>query len=62
MIFKGKNRDTARYSILDDEWPGVRAIPEAWRDQSNFDLQGVAQASPFGMMQDRPPGQRGNQS
>ena len=24
MIFKGRNRDTAWYSILDDEWPEVR--------------------------------------
>ena len=62
MIFKGKNRDTAWYSILDDEWPEVRAILEAWLDESNFDPQGVARASLFEMMQDRPPSQRGTQS
>jgi RimJ/RimL family protein N-acetyltransferase len=26
LIFKGKNRDTAWYSILDNEWPDVRRI------------------------------------
>jgi len=30
MIFKGRNRDTAWYSILDDEWPEVREIMERW--------------------------------
>jgi RimJ/RimL family protein N-acetyltransferase len=25
MIIKGRNRDTAWYSVLDDEWPAVRA-------------------------------------
>jgi hypothetical protein len=25
MIVKGRNRDTAWFSVLDREWPGVRA-------------------------------------
>ena len=32
MIVKGANRDTAWYSILDGEWPAVRAGFEAWLD------------------------------
>ena len=32
MIVKGVNRDTAWYSILDGEWPAVRAGFEAWLD------------------------------
>lgn len=36
MIFKGKNRDTAWYSILDDEWPEVRQILEDWLKPDNF--------------------------
>lgn len=59
MIFKGKNRDTAWYSILDDEWPEVRQIMENWLDESNFDEQGNAKASLFEMMSDRSPSQRG---
>jgi RimJ/RimL family protein N-acetyltransferase len=40
-IYKGRNRDTAWYSILDREWPRVRAALEAWLDPRNFDEQGV---------------------
>lgn len=61
MIFKGKNRDTAWYSILDDEWPEVRGILESWLDAANFDQQGVARTSLFEMMAERSPSQRGNQ-
>jgi RimJ/RimL family protein N-acetyltransferase len=40
MIVKGVNRDTAWYSILDGEWPAVRAGFEAWLDAANFDAEG----------------------
>jgi len=40
-IYKGRNRDTAWYSITDAEWPAVRAALEAWLDPSNFDEHGV---------------------
>ncbi|NBA94484.1 GNAT family N-acetyltransferase [Pseudomonas sp. R5(2019)] len=30
MVIKGRNRDTAWYSITDDEWPKVRAGFERW--------------------------------
>ncbi len=59
MIFKGKNRDTAWYSILEDEWPEVRGILEAWLDESNFDADGVAKTSLYEKMQIRTPSQRG---
>ena len=62
MIFKGKNRDTAWYSILDDEWPEVRDIFEAWLDEANFNKHGEAQTSLFEMMSVRTPSQRGTQS
>ena len=45
MIFKGLNRDTAWYSILDDEWPEVREIMEGWLAPSNFDQRGTAKTS-----------------
>jgi len=45
LIFKGKNRDTAWYSILDDEWPEVRSIINAWLHPDNFDENGVARSS-----------------
>ena len=40
MIVKGANRDTAWFSILDGEWPAVRAGFEAWLAPSNFDADG----------------------
>jgi RimJ/RimL family protein N-acetyltransferase len=39
-IYKGRSRDTAWYSMLDREWPAVRAAFEAWLDPSNFDETG----------------------
>ena len=40
MIVKGRNRDTAWFSILDKEWPRVKAAFEAWLDPANFDAEG----------------------
>jgi RimJ/RimL family protein N-acetyltransferase len=40
MIIKGANRDSAWFSIIDGEWPAVRAAFEAWLAPSNFDTQG----------------------
>lgn len=40
LIVKGHNRDTAWYSILDSEWPRLRANFEQWLSASNFDSQG----------------------
>ena len=52
LIFKGKNRDTAWYSILDDEWPEVRGIITAWLADDNFDAGGRAERSLSQMMTD----------
>jgi len=40
MIIKGRNRDTAWFSMLDSEWPLRKANFERWLDPSNFDGQG----------------------
>ncbi|KAJ5893224.1 acyl-CoA N-acyltransferase [Penicillium taxi] len=40
MIVKGRNRDTAWFSILDTEWMVVRRTLERWLDPSNFDEAG----------------------
>lgn len=40
MVVKGRNRDTAWYSILDREWPRIRANFERWLAPSNFDSHG----------------------
>lgn len=36
LVMKGRNRDTAWFSITEDEWPGIRAGLEAWLDPANF--------------------------
>lgn len=61
MIFKGKNRDTAWYSILDDEWPEVRGIIETWLAADNFDHAGKPRRSLTEMMQHRNPSTRSGQ-
>ncbi len=40
MIIKGQNRDTAWFSILDSEWPELKARFERWLDPVNFDVDG----------------------
>lgn len=40
MIIKGRNRDTAWFSMLDSEWPQRKAAFERWLDPSNFDTDG----------------------
>lgn len=39
-IYKGRNRDTAWFSILDHEWPSLREGYVRWLDPSNFDEDG----------------------
>jgi hypothetical protein len=59
MVSKGRSRDTAWYSILDDEWPEVREIIKAWLDDDNFDAAGHARRSLSELMQKRGPSLRG---
>jgi RimJ/RimL family protein N-acetyltransferase len=40
MVVKGRNRDTAWFSVLDGEWPAVRDRLDAWLDPANFDAAG----------------------
>jgi hypothetical protein len=40
MVVKGRNRDTAWYSMTDAEWPSRRAAFEAWLRADNFDPAG----------------------
>lgn len=59
MIFKGKKRDTAWYSILDNERPVVRELMETWLAENNFDAEGTARTSLMAMMEHRSPDFRG---
>jgi RimJ/RimL family protein N-acetyltransferase len=40
IIYKGRSRDTAWYSIVDEEWPGIQQGFEAWLAPENFDGNG----------------------
>jgi hypothetical protein len=45
MVVKGRNRDTAWFSLLDREWPSVRAAFERWFAPANFDAAGHQRTS-----------------
>jgi RimJ/RimL family protein N-acetyltransferase len=40
LVYKGRNRDTAWYAIIDKDWPAIRRGYEAWFDPANFDQAG----------------------
>ncbi|MBA5775777.1 GNAT family N-acetyltransferase [Stappia sp. F7233] len=40
MIYKGRNRDSAWFSIIDKEWPALKQAFLAWLAPENFDKQG----------------------
>jgi RimJ/RimL family protein N-acetyltransferase len=40
IAYKGRNRDTAWFSIIDSEWPRLRAAFEGWLADDNFDAEG----------------------
>ena len=46
LVYKARNRDTAWFSILDHDWPRIKAGFTAWLDPTNFDENGQ-QISPL---------------
>ena len=44
-MVKGRNRDTAWFSIIDSEWPPIKAAFERWLDPANFDGDGRQRVS-----------------
>ena len=40
MLSKGQNRDTAWFSMIDGEWPLIKAAFEAWLSPDNFTEDG----------------------
>ena len=39
-VVKGRNRDTAWYAAIDEEWPALDSAYSRWLDPSNFDGDG----------------------
>lgn len=40
-MYKGRNRDTAWYSVIDKEWPTLKAAFEVWLRPGNFEADGT---------------------
>jgi len=40
IVYKGRSRDTAWFSIIDKEWPAIRSAMEQWLSPENCDEQG----------------------
>ncbi len=40
LVYKNRNRDTAWYSIIDAEWPSIKAAYQNWLSPNNFDQNG----------------------
>lgn len=40
VIQRDRNRDTAWYAIIDDDWPDIRHTFERWLADDNFDVEG----------------------
>ena len=54
VVYKGRNRDTAWFSITDGEWPRVRAAFEGWLDPRNYDAGGRQLRSLAGIRESLP--------
>ena len=39
-MYKGRNRDTAWYAIIDSDWPKIKKVFQNWLDSENFDKSG----------------------
>jgi RimJ/RimL family protein N-acetyltransferase len=44
-VYKGRNRDTAWYAAIDEEWPDLEAVFLRWLDPQNFDAMGKQRTS-----------------
>ena len=45
VIYKGRSRDTAWFSIIDREWPALKQAFESWLVPDNFDATGQQKQS-----------------
>lgn len=40
VVYKGRNRDTAWFSMIDSEWPALKRAYQQWLAPENFDVEG----------------------
>jgi len=50
LVYKGRNRDTAWFSIIDSEWPRIKSAFETWLAPENFDAEGIQQTNLAALM------------
>ena len=48
MVIKGRNRDSAWFSVISDEWPALAEAYRVWLAPTNFDAEGAAARTAFG--------------
>ena len=53
LVYKGRNRDTAWFSVLDGEWPALQSAFERWLAPANFTADG-AQREPLAALRAGP--------
>ncbi len=44
-ITRGRNRDTAWFSVIDSEWPALKVAFERWLERANFSADGTQRRS-----------------
>ncbi len=62
IVYKGRNRDTAWYSILDRDWLVLRDAYIGWLDPGNFDGQGLQKRALKHYLKTTRTGDEGNHS
>ncbi|MGO4700640.1 GNAT family N-acetyltransferase [Dyella sp. 2RAB6] len=45
IVYKGRNRDSAWFAMLDRDWPALAAAFDAWLEPGNFDEHGAQRRS-----------------
>lgn len=45
VVYRGRNRDTAWYAMIDSEWPALEKAFVRWLDPENFDANGRQRVS-----------------
>jgi RimJ/RimL family protein N-acetyltransferase len=53
-VYKGRNRDTCWFSMLDSEWPALKPAFEHWLEPGNFDAAGQQRQSLSSLTRDAP--------
>lgn len=44
-VYKGRNRDTAWFAVIDKDWPALKEAFDVWLSPSNFDASGQQKES-----------------